>query len=422
MTRLRWFLCAAAIFGIAASDATADDKPLADPARVRDWNEDLNELARVLSEKHKNAFFKIKKEQFEAAVAAVRAKIPELKDHQIIVEFLRLSAMIGDSHTTLGPGPNTRRFRYLPVGFVWLKEGLFIDVATKEHEDLVRMRVKRIGKSTPDEALQQIAPVYAASNSSGLRDQTRRSLTEVELLAGLGMIDDAEHIELTLEDSKGAEHMSRLTPMAPNSRPQLAYGFDPNSKDLAVSRRPRRELYGMEWLADSKTLYCWYDSCQNMPGKPVKDWCANVLARIDSQPPDRVVIDLRRNGGGNSVLAQPLINGLHDRPAVNQKGKLFVLIGPGTYSSAMQNAFSLRTQTHAVLLGLPTGGSPNHYGEIKFFELPHCKWLVQYSTKYFQATNDNADSVAPDISIEPTAADYFSGHDPVFNAAIKYKP
>jgi hypothetical protein len=31
----------------------------------------------------------------------------------------------------------------------------------------------------------------------------------------------------------------------------------------------------------------------------------------------------------------------------------------------------------------------------------------------------NADSVPPDLSIEPTAAEYFSGRDPVLDAAIK---
>jgi hypothetical protein len=398
------------------------DEPSRNADRVRAWQDDLDVLARVIREKHKNPFTKVTKAQFDEAVARVREKIPGLQDHQILVEFLKLTALLGDGHTTVGPGKEGRRFRSLPIGLVWTKDGLYVAVTTPEFKDLLRHRVVGIGTSSLDTAIPLVAGLSAAENESGRRDAVRRWITRPEALHALGLIEDMENVPVALVNGSEEKQVVRLAPLPATGQPKLVFAIDPQKKDLPVSLRSSRDRYGFERLADTKSLYCWYDSCANVPGRPVSAWCKDVLAQIDSQPPVRVIIDLRRNGGGDSALAQPLIRDLRRRPAINQKGKLFVLIGPGTYSSAMQNALELRQGTHAILIGLPTGGSPNAFGEIKFVEMPHSKWMVQYSTKYFQGTRDGATSVAPDIEVEPTAAEYFSGRDPVLITALEYQP
>jgi hypothetical protein len=398
------------------------DKPARDDARVRAWQGDLDVLARVIREKHKNPFTKITKVQFDEAVARVREKIPGLEAHQILIEFLKLTALLGDGHTTVGPGKDGRRFRSLPIGLIWTRDGLYVAATTPEFKDLLRRRVVGIGPSSLDTAIPLVAGLSAAENESGRRDAVRRWMTRPEALHALGLIEDMESVPIALVNSSETKQIVRLAPLPATGQPNLVFAVDPKRKDLPVSLRASRDRYGFEWLADSKTLYCWYDSCANVPDRPVSGWCKEVLAQIDSRSVERVVIDLRRNGGGNSALAQPLISGLRKRMPINQKGKLFVLIGPGTYSSAMQNALELRQRTQAILIGLPTGGSPNAFGEIKFVEMPHSKWMVQYSTKYFQGTRDGATTVAPDVEVEPTAGEYFSAHDPVLTTALRYLP
>jgi C-terminal processing protease CtpA/Prc len=97
---------------------------------------------------------------------------------------------------------------------------------------------------------------------------------------------------------------------------------------------------------------------------------------------------------------------------------LYALIGPGTYSSAMMNANELRTHAKAILVGQPTGGSPNAPGEVKTFTLPHWK-CVQYSTKIWRRTNDNANTIKPDIAVEPTPKGFFADRDEVLEAVLK---
>lgn len=198
--------------------------------------------------------------------------------------------------------------------------------------------------------------------------------------------------------------------------------FDKPNDEMPVSRRASRFQYGFEYVADRKSLYSWYDACSDVKKQPVAAWCAAVLEEIDKRSPERIVFDLRRNGGGNSALFGPMLAGLRKRPETTTRGKLFVLVDRSTYSSAILNAVELKKGFKAVLIGLPPGGSLNHYGEVRTVTLPNSQWVVQYSTKYFKLGADGENLLKPDVEIEMTAKEFFSGADPVLEAAFTYKP
>ena len=48
-----------------------------------------------------------------------------------------------------------------------------------------------------------------------------------------------------------------------------------------------------------------------------------------------------------------LVRPVRELASINQKGHLYVLIGPQTFSAAMANAAHFRTQTAALLVGQP---------------------------------------------------------------------
>src|SRR5690606_36730387 len=97
------------------------------------------------------------------------------------------------------------------------------------------------------------------------------------------------------------------------------------------------------------------------------DFAGDVLGELDRRGPERVIIDLRHNGGGRSALMAPLIDGLRQRAVGRRHGRLFCLIGNRTSSSAALNALQLRRATAAVLVGEPTGQKPNSFGEMRWF-------------------------------------------------------
>ena len=75
----------------------------------------------------------------------------------------------------------------------------------------------------------------------------------------------------------------------------------------------------------------------------------------------------------------------------------------------------------AVLVGTPTGGKPNSYGDVSTFSLPNSGLQVGYSTKYFRLREgEDPPSVAPEVTVETTLADVRSGRDPLLEAAAAF--
>jgi hypothetical protein len=74
-----------------------------DSAEAREWRDDLHYLAETLPLVHKNAFHTVSREQFAAAVKRLDSRIPDLNRDQIIVEMVKIVAMIGDGHTRMEP-------------------------------------------------------------------------------------------------------------------------------------------------------------------------------------------------------------------------------------------------------------------------------------------------------------------------------
>src|SRR5262249_21776527 len=151
--------------------------------------------------------------------------------------------------------------------------------------------------------------------------------------------------------------------------------------------------------------YLCYNQCDG--AADFEKLCERMWARFDAEHAARLIVDLRNNGGGNSLVAEPLFRGIAARRQLRHpQPNVMVLIGPGTYSSAMMNAVDLRKRCGAVLIGQPTGGKPQSYGEIKFFDLPYSRLRVSYSTRFFRLLDEDTPSLVPDVMIEPTIDDF----------------
>jgi hypothetical protein len=147
---------------------------------------------------------------------------------------------------------------------------------------------------------------------------------------------------------------------------------------------------------------------------PFSTFVDDVVTLLESEPVDRVLIDLRNNLGGDSSVMNPLIAALAEsRPGVN--GDIYVAIGPNTFSSAVLNAAQLKRELGATILGSQTGERVNHFGELETHVLPNTRTVLTFSTRHFALSPDGDGPLVPDVRLPYRGTDFLRGIDPVLD-------
>ena len=371
------------------------------------WREDLRYLARELPGHHVNAFHTVSRETFDAEVARLDADIPRLNGDEVLVGFMRVVALIGDGHTHLDLPPNSLRY---PIEMQWFGDELRIIAAQAPYHSAVGARVLAIGSIPISDVMKRaIQLVPRGENDGRTRFTATVQLTTPEVLHGLGVIADRANAPFNLELATGESAITTLSParFGGFSTWRMATGEKP---PLYLQRLT--EPWWTEFLPAAQTVYFSFTGYP--PDAEFRERAAALAQLLDESHAPRLVIDLRRNQGGDLTrfrrLLLPIIKA---RPAINRKGGLFVITGPGTFSAATVNTLDLRNEANAILVGSPTGMRPNHYGEHGEFRLPNSGFRISYSTQYYRFAADTDSAVVPDQNIEPTWTEFRAGRDPV---------
>lgn len=399
------------------------EKPEGTFNRDEQWRYDLHYLASEFKRLHYSLYNKFDQARFEATVAEIDRKIPSLKDHQIIVELVCLTAAIGDGHTffmppTSGPG----EFHKVPIQFTEFKEGIFVTGAAEEYKAALGMKLVKIGKTPVEQAYQAISKTVSRDNDIWLRTQVPRRLSVPEYLQAFGMIPSLDEIPYVLTDTQGKE----LT-ISPKPRPFLEMvkliSVRPSGPDITpLYLKDQENLYWYEYLKDSKTVFFQYNGVQNKPDESIAAFVKKMFAFINANEVERLIIDLRWNGGGNNFLNKPLVQEIIRCDKINQPGKLFVIMGRNTFSAAICGASDLQQQTQAMFVGEPSASPPNFIGETIFTTLPFCKLRASISTLYWQnaPAMDYRMWIAPDLVAEPTYEAFVTNRDLALEAIFSY--
>ena len=386
------------------------------------WREDLAVLARELPQRHCNAFFSTPEVEFRKVVADLQGRIPNLDEGQIVLGLARLAAMLHDGHTRVDLNPFASRLHWFPLKTVKLKDGVLVMSATAEHTDLNGLQLRSINGKTVVQILEEISPFYSWENQATRGHVGGERLTFAEMLRAAGVIANTDQATFAFSPPGADEIRSvELTSLLQNKRLEWkGVTIHPQGPAL-VSLQKRPESLWWQAITNTRALYVRYEHCRDDQNKTIREYGQEILQLLERQPFERLIIDLRQNGGGNSALLEPFITQLAGRKELKPRGAVITLIGHGTFSSAQLNAVSLRKKAHSVLIGDPTGQKPNAYGEIKNFKLPNSNLDVWYSTKHFVTEKGDPESTMPDVLVEVTMAEYLEGRDPAREAALAYR-
>jgi hypothetical protein len=354
--------------------------------------------------------------KFKPQIAALRQSIGDRSDAEIVLELARIVASAHVAHTSVEMPASMGFEQALPVQFRWFSDGMIVWLATPAYKQMIGLHVAKIGSMPPEDLEKAVAPFVSYENDACLKWHAPLLMTLRPVLDALHLIDADGTVPLTLTRT-GETPLNVKLPFFENPQPWLGV-FEALKIPFPMSFRERNRSYWYRYLEDSQTAYINYSVCAEDPKLPFAAFVRSVMADLDAKPVRRVVIDLSRNGGGDTRVIHPLLQALKTHPQWH--GKIYVLIGPQTFSAAVMNAIKLKIEMHATLVGEPTGGKPgSFYGEVNSLTLPNSKLVIRYSTRYFAADKGMVGpALVPDIAASMSRADLLAGRDPALIAAI----
>lgn len=384
------------------------------PAAGRDgrWQQDVRYLGEELARLHKDPYHTISEEVYWQQLKELEEAVPGLSDSQIVVEMMRIVASVGDAHTGLSAW-NTGALHGVPIDLRWYSDGLYVRGIGEEYPAGIGRRVVKIGALDAEQVYTRLLPLISYENELWARLQSSNLFHIYEVLEAVGAVDGGDPVTLTLEDGPGEEFSMDISPLENGEMVDFL-----NAEEFPAYYKSKPELpFWFEYREITKTLYFRYSACVDLTG--FRSTMQELWELVEQQPVERLVVDLRGNGGGNSLqFERYFLPRLRKHPQLDDPERLFVLIDRGTFSSASDNAAQMRMSSRATFIGEPTGGSPNGYGEVRRFRLPNSQVQVSYSTKYFKNMDTDLTTIEPDIQVDMPAQAVFSGRDPLLEGLI----
>lgn len=227
-----------------------------------------------------------------------------------------------------------------------------------------------------------------------------------------------------------------------------------------AKREQMNTLYDKLWdfsIIDDRTAIMVINTFSSSYERDLKQFIKQSFEQMKRKNVQNLIIDLRRNGGGNSKIVEYLYSFISNKPyrvysqihvkysddairelkvfnplllfrvkILNQKtfvyrinfrkpgknsllfkGNVYVLVGPQTFSAATDFAAMVKDLKVATIVGEETGGLASCYGDVLSLVLPNSKLQLGVSFKYFVRCGgfDDKRGVIPDIIAHTSTVD-----------------
>jgi len=406
------------------------------------WQDDLEYLVKRIETMHPNPYAQFPREKFVRLKDELSGRIPTLSEAEIVIAISELLTKLRDGHTRMGfehsdPQWLGRTFHLLPFIFYPFPDGVHILAGMPSCKEWIGAKVLRIGSMPAEEAVKKLGALYSHDNRFGERKSLYYTLGLAEMLKYIGASESADEIELTLRTEGNREAAIRIETVSfldmaghlgswyPQAGGGLSAMNEAASAPLPLWLKNRDSKYWFEYVPQEKMMFLQINSLNSPRGNEEGSFgrlVEDFFRAFDEHAPEKLVIDIRANNGGNHVEL-PLLKGILARPGIDQPDRLFLITGIVTYSAAVHFTSIFRAYTRATVIGEPTAGRPNHYGAIRLFKLPnHPQVTIGCSVDYYQDSEpfDFNTAHTPDILAVMTADDYRNNVDPSLDRVRNY--
>ncbi|MGI6140316.1 MAG: S41 family peptidase [Caldicoprobacterales bacterium] len=297
----------------------------------------------------------------------------------------RVLACLDDAHTTVRAYyENTKT---LPLLFSW--EGQRLICSGGEYDGYT---ANKIGGVSVDQLYERFQEQYSYELDAWTRHAFATRINRSDYLAFVG-IDTGQEVEISLGRQSDESLINKAFTLQENET-AISVGTEP-FYDFSIDRASGIGIFTLR--------QCIYD-------KTYKTALNNFFKSVRDEGVYNVIVDLRGNSGGNSLVADEFIRYLpvedyklgssnvrfgpfiwknQPRQQKNQQaeyvfsGDVYVLTGTDSFSAAMDFATLLSDNGLCTVVGEIPGNMPSSYGDILYFQTPNALLAFTVSYKYF---------------------------------------
>lgn len=393
-----------------------------------DWIYEINLLGKELSQKHKDLYFKTDSVTFHTALDQIAKEAEGKSLFRVSIQLQQALARMVDAQTRINYHFNINADAILPVELYWFEEGIYVLKTRMDFKEILGKKLTSINGFPVSHIIDSLATLIVNNNDALLRAEIPKMIVWTQVLENFGFAD-SDSLDLEVENPDGSRITQAFLLPAKESE---SVSIQP--EELPLGWRDRKSFFHDIYLPDEKIYYIQYNKCWSREAEEkygtgasalfmpsLKEFEKQMFHTIKSNEIDKVVFDMRFNGGGNALQGTRLIRKLA-KTKFRGGGYFYVLVGRNTSSSAIINTVDFINNAEVVIIGEETGGRPNHYGEVNRFVLPESRLVVSYSTEYFFLMEDNPSTITPEILAPISFQDYIMGRDPAMEAVISHKP
>ena len=400
---IRWLLLI--ILTIITAASHAEDQIMS-ATMSKDWHEDIDYLQQQLEKRHINLYHRVSKEDFTRDLDQLKQQLPELTPSSVPLALMRVVKKISDGHTQFAYWGQTHH--HFPLKLHVFDENLYLVAVTPGYEHLLGMRLDSVNQHPVDDVIHQLKPILqSVENPYSEMQRLAETITVAEVLQGLNIIPTYKEAEFGFIDEKGQKYNVRLKSLESDNSLKLTE-LTANLPSGFV--RNKAGISGVELYLNhaQQTAMIRFD---NYPHVGMTAFSEKLCAVFSDKDIRNVIIDLRRNGGGDFFVGLNLAWGLVLCDDLDWNNGMYVLTSRATFSAAMSNAVQYRQILNATLVGEPTGANPVGYQDAGTFTLPNSGWVVMYSKRLYRFQETPTEGVQPDIFIAPDLASLKQGRD-----------
>jgi hypothetical protein len=306
--------------------------------------------------------------------------------------------------------------------------------ATKAYSQLLGARITAINH-VPIDSLKKRIDNLIAGNPSWEQYMSLYFLRSPQVLRGLNYGTDTKAALVTFVPLKGKEQTMKVTAdfvpqtatlevwkdlsLRSINRDSLQHVLSDDVNKLPLYLQHTDKNYRYQYMARDSLVYLQFNRTQNSADVTFKDYVDRMLLDIKDKPYSKFVLDLRFNTGGDNDIA---IAALENLAKALQGKEVYMITGIATFSAGIVSGVVFKKGCAATIVGQPAGDGLIFLSEGGYVVLPHSKINAHYANGFHHWNFNNKFSIAPDITIAMSFADYLNGKDTVLEYIIQKRP